>query len=209
VYTEGITDVYHLQAAIRYFHEREEFGDLDLAIDDASALGGDPELRKQATALRRDVPAIPNVCLFDRDNEKVLRELALTEGDWTNEGNRVVVAALVVPEFRSEPLCIEMLYVDEDLKRRDGQGRRLYLRSEFDPRTGHHATEPCSIPNPRIKTLVCDEVFPYGDDNNIALGKRAFADMVLNRVEPFDGVSFEGFRPTLAMLLQAVTEVAE
>jgi RNA-directed DNA polymerase len=208
LYTEGITDVYHLQAAIRYFHERGEFTELSFKLDDSSALGGDPELRKQATLLRRTMPEVPTVCLFDRDNANVLRELDLTEGDWTNEGNRVIVAALVVPEFRAEPLCVEMLYTDDDLRKRDHEGRRLYLRSEFDKRTGYHSTERCSIPNTKSKTLVCDEVFAYGS-SNLALSKRDFAEAILNRMPPFDNVSFEGFAPTFEMLVAAVTSVAE
>jgi RNA-directed DNA polymerase len=208
VYTEGSTDVDHLAAATRHFQSLGQFADLSFVWDSDSSRDGDPKLRKLLGELPSQAPQIPTVCLFDRDNVDLLRELGLNQGDWSDRGNGVVAAALVVPPFRNEPLCIEMLYSDDDLRIPDSSGRRIFLRSEFDTRSGQHLKEPCHISNPKNRTLVCDEVYEFGTGQSIALGKANFAKEVAAGTPPFDGVSFEGFRPTLEMLVEAVVAVA-
>ena len=39
-------------------------------------------------------------------------------------------------------ICIEHLYTDEDLMRKDANERRIYFAREFDKSTGAHLTEP-------------------------------------------------------------------
>jgi RNA-directed DNA polymerase len=51
LFTEGSTDIPHMQAAERYFHARNEFLDIALSADSKSSLGGHDQLLK-----RRDRP---------------------------------------------------------------------------------------------------------------------------------------------------------
>jgi hypothetical protein len=43
-------------------------------------------------------------------------------------------------------MCVELMYENDVLKRKTPEGRRIYLRSEFDDKSGHHHSEECSIP---------------------------------------------------------------
>lgn len=208
LYTEGITDKDHLSAAIRYFHDKQEFLELSLEWDETWTPGGDKKLREQVRSLPTLRPSVPSVCLFDRDKTEVLKELDLTQRDWNDHGNGVAAAALVSPQFRKAPLCIELLYTDVDLLKTDTNGRRLYRIDEFDERSGHHHTETASIPNNQTKALICDEVFEFGSTTNIALSKSVFSRAVLAMTPPFDTMSFEGFRPTFEALLEAVASIS-
>jgi RNA-directed DNA polymerase len=206
LHTEGQTDVTHLSAALDCLHERGEF--LDLDIGTASALGSDSALKRHLAKLPATRPGVVTVCLFDRDNEKLLREEGLLQDDYVDRGNGVVAAAVVAPEFRVGPVCIEMLYSDEHLRIRDGSGRRMYLRTEFNVRTGQHESEQCNMAHPKNETLVREDVFEFGTAQSLALSKMAFADAVAGRASPFDRVSFDGFRPTFEMLREATKTVA-
>jgi RNA-directed DNA polymerase len=82
------------------------------------------------------------------------------------------------------------------------------LLSEFDPNTGQHHSESVYTLNPKNKTLVRDDVYALGN-KSLALAKRAFAENVDKRVNPFDGVSFEGFRPTFALIEDMAARIAD
>lgn len=115
VCTEGKTDIVHLATALKHFHDTGEFLDLVLGFDDNSAFEGDSALQKHLRQLPASTPSVGTVCLFDRDNEKLLREERLLQVDWVDRGNGVVAAALVIPSFRvrESRICIEMLYPDD------------------------------------------------------------------------------------------------
>lgn len=206
--TEGPTDVTHLSTALKHYHDKGEFLDLILDFDNNSALGSDSALQKHLASLPASKPRIATACLFDRDKESILKKERLLQDDFVDRGNGVVAAALVEPNFRTGPLCIEMLYPDAVLAIRDAEGRRIYLRSEFDEHTGHHHSEQCSIANPKSETLVREDVHEFGSGRPLALSKTAFANEVEQREAPFDVDSFDGFRPTLEMLRNAASAVS-
>jgi len=209
LYTEGESDIRHLLAALDHFHAAGEFLDMKFLFGNDSARAGDKELRTRLNALPPERPPNPTACLFDRDTDTVLREVGLSNRDWIDRGNGVFGAALIRPSFRDGPFCIEMLYPDTDLDRRDQDGRRVYLRSEFDDQTGHHLKENCSVANINNKTLVRDDVYEFGTGRSLAMSKSQFAEAVATRTTPYDGVSFDGFAPTFEMLLTAARAVAD
>ena len=209
LYTEGESDIQHLLAALDHFHAAGEFLDMKFLFGSDSACGGDKELAARLIALPPQRPSNPTACLFDRDMDAVLRQVGLHDHDWVDRGNGVFGAALVQPPFRDGPFCIEMLYPDIDLNRRDADGRRVYLRSEFDEKTGHHLKESCSVANIKNTTLVRDDVYEFGTDRSLAMSKSQFAAAVANQTAPHDGVSFDGFGPTFEMLLTAARAIAD
>lgn len=209
LYTEGESDIQHLRSALAHFHAAGEFLDIEILFGSDSACGGDKELSVRLNALPPQRPSNPTACLFDRDMDAVLRHVGLIDRDWVDRGNGVFGAALVRPPFREGPFCIEMLYQDVDLNRRDADGRRVYLRGEFDEKTGHHPTEACSVANIKNTTLVRDDVYEFGTERSLAMSKSQFAAAVASQTAPYDDVSFDGFRPTFAMLLTAARAISD
>lgn len=210
LFTEGPSDVEHLHAAKKYFDRIGDFDLLELEIPEDAAAGGDAPLLTRCKALAVTKQPTPCVCVFDRDNDTVLRDAVGPTGsrDW---GNEVAAVALVHPEWRdsAKPLSVEMLYDDETLRRRDSSGRRLYLASEFDRRSGHHETELVTTPNPSAKTLVREDVHEVGTRQSVGLSKLAFAQAIASGTPPFEHVSFEGFRPTFAAIEEATARVVD
>jgi RNA-directed DNA polymerase len=201
VCAEGPTDVVHLTAAMRYFASQDQFARLELLLDEDSIYDGDAALAKHLAAIARAGPSVPTVCLFDRDNPRLLRKLRLHEQDVVHSGHNVAGAALVRPPFRKQPFCIELLYSDADLLARDQTGRRVYRREEFNLTTGHHNSEQCSDLNIMDRKIIRDQVYACGSDRNLALSKSSFAELIAVRSAPFIP-DFAGFRPTIATLMR-------
>jgi hypothetical protein len=98
-----------------------------------------------------------------------------------------------------------MLYPPSVLASFHNEGRRLWLRSDFDEAGLNH--DGCyQMQYPQNKTtLVVEKVHPVVDtERSVGLAKVAFADAVWRGQPPFDHVDFEGFRPTLERFWRAV-----
>jgi RNA-directed DNA polymerase len=209
IYTEGETDPKHLLAAQDYFHDRDEFRNLELRTVDATACGGNSELRSMAKALAVTEQPIPCICVFDADDPSQ-PDPGVGPTGTRDYGKRVGAMAIRHPAWRdpNEGICIEMLYRDEDLKRPDDQGRRVYLRSEFNPRNGFHKTENVLTLNPKSKTLVREEVLDRTTGDSVGLAKTDFAAYIETKMPPFDAFEFEGFRPTFEALEELAARIS-
>ncbi|MGD9711258.1 MAG: reverse transcriptase domain-containing protein [Thermomicrobiales bacterium] len=207
LFTEGPSDVAHLRAALAAFHAEDEFADLDFVIDDNSAAGSDSALLSFCRSSSKVPQPIPCLCLFDSDSDKVLKQ-AVDAGGWKDWGNNVVAVSLAHPAFRDGGrLCIELLYSDEVLGREDGEGRRVFLRSEFDPETGLHEDGKCYTPHAGSKgSLVIEQVRSLDEQaRSLARTKMDFANAVEARESPYLEVDFSGFVPTLDRVRAALT----
>jgi RNA-directed DNA polymerase len=208
LFTEGKTDVLHLLAAQRHFHARGEFLEFELSANDESARQGDQNLLAYCQALAVTRQPEPCLCLFDRDNEDVLAK-AVGGDDWKNWGNGVVAVALAGPG--GDRVCIEMLHSQETRDILDENGRRLFLGSEFNPRTGQHHSRRFTTPYPGNKALVREYVFPIGEEHqgeregedSVALSKAAFAEAIWKESGDFADLDFEGFRLTFEVIREA------
>jgi RNA-directed DNA polymerase len=201
LYTEGPSDPNHLVAAHSYFIEQAEFTNLEFEIPEDVAAGGGSELAKKCLAFAEYVhPDVPCVFVFDRDDEAPLKKV-VGGTDSRDHGNNVAAVALAVPPWRDQKVCIEMLYEDDDLRRRDPAGRRLYLGAEFDRRTGHHRTEPVHVVNPGDPSLVREDVYTLDDAESVGLSKLAFSECIASRSGEFAApINFEGFRRTFEII---------
>jgi RNA-directed DNA polymerase len=190
VFVEGETDVIHLQTALDWFHEKGRYTHLQLAL---KAMNNDEQLLKLARHAMEVSHDLPIVCLFDRDNPKILKEVLGAEGKVVDMGNGVFSWAIPPPSYREaqSQLCIEMLYPDEVLQLKNAIGKRVYLKSEFDQDSGYHLTEDVHYIHPKRQTLIAEDV--YRGKLKVSLGKREFADMIKERQSPYESVSFEGF----------------
>lgn len=208
LFTEGKSDYLHLLAAQRYFHAQGDFVNLRLTASSESDAGGDARLMEKCRGLALTPQHTPCIGVFDTDNDDLLRS-AVGGAGFKNYGNRVAAIAIALPDWRDAPrACIEMLYRDADLQRRDDSGRRLYLAEEFDRRTGRHHTERVHTPHPGGRTLVREEVLELETGASVGLAKVAFGKHLRDRAGVFADVSFDGFRPTFERLQEAVARIA-
>jgi len=206
--TEGASDYLHLLAAQRFFHANNEFLNLEMQADAESEAGGDSQLLDKCRGLALSPQPLPSVCVFDRDNDDIVRRAGI-EGGPKEYGNGVVALAIAIPDWRDPgQACIEMLYGDTDLERRDENGRRIYLAEEFDARTGHHRSEEVGIPNPGRRPLVREDVYHRQTGDSLGLSKSSFAKLVYDQQPPFDQVDFEGFRKTFELIQKAVAQLS-
>jgi hypothetical protein len=124
-------------------------------------------------------------------------------------GQRHISVVLPVPLHREKTpeICIELYYQDHEIQTLDGEGRRLYLTSEFDKRSGTHCADStihCNNLNAlRKESLVDDMVFR--GTSNLALPKSSFADYVLQKEPHFDKFDFSSFKELFTIL----AEIAE
>lgn len=208
--TEGKTDVQHMLAAQRYFHERGEFLDIHLTGADDSGSGGGSKLLRRCKQLAEFPPEQPCLALFDTDEPKVLKEAIDDEG-WKIWGDNVVAIAIATPNESDpgEPLCIELLHSEEILKTKDATGRRIYLRSEFDSKAGSNEDGSRVIPAVGNSTLVQETVFSLPDKSQVAMKKEQFARNIVYRRHPFEAVTFEGFRNTFKAVEEASRALAQ
>ena len=209
VITEGKTDWKHLKKALSFFKSNEEFSDLDFDLLEYDHDFGDSELEKALKHYSQFPNRFRIIGVFDCDeaNGKNIRK----DGGIRRYGNDVYGMCIPVPEYREYNeggISIEFLYKDEDLKKTDGEGRRLYVTSEFDV-NGRYKVDPTII------VLNAKEVKKYIESKwekvhdhdvidmegkSLALSKDNFATNVLDSVPPFDSVDFSGFRAVFTRL---------
>lgn len=203
IFTEGVTDRKHLEAALRFFKEKGEFSSLTLDLRNETRVEGHDYLLAACKGLSEYPQNKALVFLFDRDSLPIIKQVQGQTDLYKDWGNNVFSLPLPLIAHRegTTSFCIEHYFLNDELARKDVNGRRIYLREEFNEETGRHITEPVYRTNPKNKTLVVDDnVFDFLSGNNVALSKSGFADAVLNREPPFDDLNFEAFRALFATL---------
>lgn len=202
--TEGPSDPQHLEAAIGFLRRSGGFGELELRHVSHKPPKNDDQLWKWLQK-EKDVPhSVPRVGVFDADTGYASK---LGAKGWEHLGDGVVALALAPAPWLAagQRFCIEMLYLPSVLTSLDTEGRRVWLRSDFD-QAGLSHDGGYQMAHPKNKTtLVVEHVHPVGDTGkSVGLAKVAFADAVWRGQSPFDHVDFEGFRPTIERFWRAV-----
>ena len=212
LYVEGETDVLHLTAAKLHFESKGEFTNLILETGTESAAGGGTQLKELCLELADSMQSPPCVCLFDRDDQNVLRQV-VRGSTMKYHGNGVIAVVIGSPDWRSEEnICVEHLFKDEDIRRTDPDGRRMYLRSEFDDTTGHHRSPPVErvhIVNPRQTRTIPEDVLSLDTGDSVLMSKKSFAEAIAAGKPGFENVDFEGFRSTFENISEAVARFTE
>lgn len=206
LFTEGGSDVKHILAAQQYFSAKDDFLDFELVTAPDSAAGNDSELLKLCRSLGNTAESLC-ICLFDTDNPDILRKAVGASG-WKQWGSNCAAVALASPEWLDgEAVCIELLFQPSTLHIEDSDGRRVFLRKEFDKRTGLHLeSDDITIPNARSKTLVQEEVHNRQGES-IGMTKEDFSTNISRGEGSFQNISFEGFRPTFEAINEAILEM--
>jgi len=200
VFCEGESDSYHLRTALQSFQDKGLFTDLrvvwyqygkDQHMNNA-------ELKKlmqnRARWKQRDTLEL---FLYDRDDPSFL-DMEGKDGSPISYGRGVYSMLLpTVPHRKSPRVCIEHLYENADLLKKDSKGYRIFLSTEFDPSTAYCAKEDVTTSNRKAlrsdyEYIIDDNVFNKYNQN-VALAKVTFGKNVFNRVPPFDVMNFSHF----------------
>lgn len=165
------------------------------------------------------------IFVFDADEQNTIKKIKnypLNDG-YYNFGNNVYAIILPVPELRKEypEISIEHYYTDEEIKTTDRNGRRLYLREEFDFKDSNISIFSPVVNDKQNPKLIIDsnsgtkkyngiykgnnlkiqnknELIKAIDEGKVtkieALNKNDFAENIFNDVFPFNNFSKENFK---------------
>jgi len=210
VITEGKTDWKHLKAALAYFKEHHEYEDIDVEILEYDFDFGDSKLYNLLNQYKTFPHRYKIIGIFDCD-EANGRNIHF-EGGTKKYGENIWGMSIPIPEFRNyntSGISIEFLYKDEDLKRQDENGRRIFITSEFEENGRLKSEHRIGVKNnhdvknyilPEREKIQADEVIDI-DGNSLALSKEQFATNIFEKKGDFANVNFEAFRPVFDKLL--------
>lgn len=207
LFCEGASDWPQVSAAQGYFHRQGEFTELILEGQD-SPKWSDSELLKRCQRLAETRQSTCCICLFDSDSPKILTQAVDDATGWRDWGNGVVAVSLAPPPWRTsgERICIEMLHPADVLEKQTADGRRVFLSEEFSERSSQHKSGAFNTPKAvrhKDGPLVVEPVIPIGSEASVSLSKMDFASKVKEDVDPFAGLTFDGFRPTFERIEHA------
>lgn len=202
IVTEGKTDWKHLKTALARLQEQGDIAELEVEFHEHQNeySWGSANLLKHCKEQSKVPRESKIICVFDRDEPKILRKVTDEGAPYRYWGNETYSLAIPVPGHRQEnpDVSIELYYADDEVMRADEHGRRLFLSNEFDTTSGRHKTEDLNctdlnkIKRPDTVTVIDDRVF-NAEGQNVALSKDNFAGYVLSRTDGFDDFSFSEF----------------
>ena len=216
VITEGKTDPVYLKVA------KDKLGVLKdkkikfigLKTKDANKYQdeGWSALNKLADAMTVVPQNIPVVLLYDRD--VLIKEML--ENKYVEFSENIYKMCIPIPSHRSDSkdICIEHYFKDSELKRKDAEGRRLYLGKEFNKNGISFkgilmckSLEKCGADSIKIldgsgKTKIYDQLDE--EQKNIALSKIAFANNIKDSVENFNDFDFKEFNNIFSILEEII-----
>jgi len=208
LFTEGKTDVKHVEAAQNHLDVRHKIA---IWVDDNGATVGSDELLKMCKFYARVPQTKRMIFIFDRDEERILRELekkTVAGTVYQSWGNNVYSFAIPVPNGRSEDthaICMELFYSNSDLTKTDEHGRRLYLSDEFDSYScGHNSGTLHCTNKSKLKgkiSIIDSGVFNMKNES-VALSKDGFAEEVLRGRGNFTNTDFSAFNSIFEVIDQ-------
>ena len=214
IITEGKTDWKHFKRALSEFQSQAKFVDLDIAFSEYEAM--DMCDNKLETLLKNLAKVDhPNkiIGIFDSDEatgKKYDKEEPI------EFGNNVYGWCIPKPSFRNEMLgiCVEFLYSDTDLTKKDTVGRRIFLTKEFNDKGSHKTEKGVRVLNSNsVKSYTEESTCKIKDsevldieDKSLALSKNDFAENILNRIAPFDTMDFSAFENVFTRIQDVISK---
>lgn len=213
IITEGKTDWKHIKAALAHFKSKNEYEDINVEILEYDFDFGDSKLHNLLNQYKLFPHRYKVIGIFDCDeaNGKNIH----TEGGIRKYSANIWGMSIPVPEFRNyntSGISIEFLYHDDDLKRKDENGRRLYITSEFNENGRLIEDVKIGVKNnhdvknyiqPSKEKIQADEVIDI-DGNSLALSKEMFAQNILEKNGDFANVSFDAFKSVFDRLKEVL-----
>ena len=200
--TEGPSDWIHMKAALQALTTSGKYTGLAIKFDEYEYDMGDIKLSQKCESLS-SIPLVGNtkyVFIFDRDNPSIIRKV--NEGiHFKKWSDKVFSFSIPVPKHRKKTpeISIEFNYIDDEIKRVDKEGRRLFISHEFHRDSQIHKTENlfCKDQN-RFKnnriSIIDNHVYSIENKTlNLALPKKKFAKYILERESNFHDFHFANF----------------
>ena len=216
VITEGKTDWKHFKAALKHFKENHEYEDLDIELLEYDFDFGDKRLNTLLNQYNTFPHRYKIIGIFDCDEDNG-RDIYIKNNGIKHFGGNIWGMSIPVPVFRqynTSGISIEFLYKDEDLKRQDENGRRIFVTSEFDENGRLKLEHKIGVKNnhdvknyilPEKEKIQADEVIDI-DGNSLALSKEQFASNILAQKGNFANVDFDAFRPVFDRLRSIIQD---
>lgn len=214
IITEGKTDWKHLEIAFRKINylRRLGYSKQEKALGDAGLL----EICKRAIHLPSN--KLPIICVFDRDNPTIIKELNSHSGndevDYQSWGNNVFSMMIPQPPERVDysNISIEMYYSDETIKRKTKEGKRLFFDNELKAELIRGKPKKMISISPVIDTELDKKVYSTDVENiedssgkKVGISKTVFAEVIYSENEPFKEVDFENFRHIARIIEKILT----
>lgn len=201
ILTEGKTDWKHIKHALKQLQEQGEYLDIDVVFDEYETDRGDAKLQSMSTALSQFPNSQKIIAIYDTDKDMV----KLADGElFKRSGNNVYELPIPNPQGYGCGISIEMMYPEVDIKRVDVNGRRLFLTSEFNLKTGAlldgmkekncHNNALKDADKRGIIKIIDQEVYDVTSGIDCALSKEAYAMYILKENEAYRDVDISGFR---------------
>lgn len=206
IITEGKCDWKHLKTALEHFKGNGIYNDLNIdfhEFEDEVGMG-DTELRKIYESLSKLNHDKKVICIFDRDNPKIIR---LHPNEFEDRGNNIYSFCIPIPTGREQynNISLEFYYTDDELKFPEPiSSKRLFFSNEIQKitnLTNYKEFKLKALNSPIIEHENDKKVFDgdcslIEDDNGdkVAISKSIFADLVKNKGEGFNNMNFDSFR---------------
>lgn len=215
IITEGKTDWKHMKKSYEKLLQNGGIEELDIEFLEYEEALGDSRLYQ----LFEYISMLNNhnkiICIFDRDKPDIVKKVINSRKDYRYNKNKVYSMVIPIPKSRESisEICIEHLYLDEDIKR-EKDGKRIYIGNEFSRKSGIHnekneifcmKKDKCGSDSYKIIDSDCWVASHANENKNIAMSKNEFADNIVFEVEEFKDINFEGFKP----LFQVIGEIVK
>lgn len=195
VFCEGDTDLLHLEHAFQKLKNEYPTLNLTFKLPNTGKGDGSSVLKNFCNSVRTIPQKHLTICLFDRDEPIIIREMAGSALPYRDFGSNIFSLVIPQPDFRDhECICIEHLYKNDDLLKKDSHGRRLYLNEEFDSNSRYTGGELLFKKTPKATLILDADVIDFNTGENVALSKSKFANYVYNETPPFTSIDVSGFK---------------
>ena len=208
VITEGKTDILHIKKAkekLDLVIPNIEFSNLPISEEGWGA----ENLKNALLILAKDKQPRKIIGIFDRDISNIIIDIEKKGQTFKNYGNNVYAFCISKPESRTfDEICIEHYFTDEQIKKENTDGRRLFLGTEFYSISGKSTDGNfnTTLKNKAGKNTIIDEKVYKSTDlqnvNSIALSKNDFADLVSLDNNFIKDFNFENFRMIFNKILE-------
>lgn len=207
IITEGKTDIKHIMKA----KEVLKITDVDFAcIEVDQQPDGDTNLLSLLDQLSKVSRSNIVIGIFDRDNDKILKDLQAETTEYLSFGNNVYGFCIPVPKSRLERkqrrISIEYLYSDNEITQVLSNGCRLFFGTEFSKQSMFHNAESLTLKVPKgkgedkiIENNGGQAVYDNDDKNHLAK-KNDFANAVVNEEIAIAMESWNNFKPIFDIL---------
>jgi len=213
--TEGKTDWKHLEAAWITLKKQGLYKGIEVQFDEYEdeIEMGDTKLR-EFCKLASETPQTLTICIFDNDNKEIIKDITTPNKNYKTWRNNVFSFAIPVPLHRQDTpdICIELYYQDHEIARADKEGRRLFLRTEFDENGFHKEIGIITHETNKIKNAtkgwIIEKALDAQSRKSVALSKNAFAEYILTQSENFNDFDFTEFKKIFDVVVEIMGDTS-